>query len=417
MLANTETEKALLGCMILSKDALLETINKVNEIDFENELNKQVFATIKKINDDRKVIDPLTICNTNNNIDIAYIAELTDAVTYPDSYSSHINIIKESSIKTQILNRNKEIEKFVSDVNDMSVEEIYSQCLSIMNIDIDIKKEKTFQQTVIDFLDNLEKKEESNLKYGIPWLDYNTHGLHNADLIYLAARPSCGKTALALNVATSLIFKGNNVVIFSLEMGSEQLLQRISSSLSKITFDKIRSKNLTSDEYMAVFNQLGEVSNLNKLEVYDNIFDLERIKVESKKLKNKNKLDAIVIDYLQLMRTKEKIQNDNSRIEYISRELKLLAKELNVPVICLSQLSREGANAVPKLNHLRGSGAIEQDADVILFLYDEKEGEYDEKAVQWKDIQIIIAKQRQGMRNIAKQLRFYGDYQKFVEVK
>jgi replicative DNA helicase len=411
---NAAVEKAVLGCMILNKDALLESLASINDVDFYDPTNKEMFLGIKKIYEKNQIIEPLTICNVTN-IDIAYVAEITGGITFTDSYDSHIEIIKECSIKRQILGRLNKINTLLKDDIESNHTDIYLKTLSLMDIDIKSKEQDiTFMSTGMQLLDQLENQTENNKKYGFPWLDNITKGIFDSDLIYIGARPGVGKTAFSLNIAANLAFKGNKIALFNMEMTKIQLLMRLISSMEKINHDNLKEKKVTQEEYTKVFDCINTISKLN-MKVYDSTPTIEEIKIEAKKLKNKGDLDAIVIDYVQIVRTKERYTDNVQRIEYISRELKGMAKDLNIPVICLSQVNRDSAGTVPQLHHMKGAGAIEQDADVVLFLHNPRELE--KKDTGPIDIHLIIAKQRSGEADLTnKNFKFYGSVQRFVEI-
>ena len=258
----------------------------------------------------------------------------------------------------------------------------------------------------------------SSITSGYPSLDKMISGFNPSDLIIIAARPSMGKTAFALNTAFNAAKAGKSILIFSLEMSSSQILQRLLSIKSGIGIQKIRNGFLNDDDW----KKLGNASNfLGNFHI--NIADIPNITVmemraAARRMKAAGKLDMIIIDYLQLIKGSNlRIENRQQEISEISRSLKGLARELDVPVIALSQLSRaveQRADRRPMLSDLRDSGAIEQDADIVAFLY--RDGYYNEKNDITKgDTEIIIGKQRNGPVGTVK-LKFISELAKFTEV-
>lgn len=407
-----DSEKSLLGCMLLDKDALIDSLLTVSDNDFFEAANKEIFKAMKKLHEKNSVVDLLSI-NNLTNIDFTYLATLTDDVLLPSSYNNYIDIIKENSVKRQIILSLGKINNYLNNVHDLNYYEIYSNCLSLIDIDVKSAKEINSFSNELDEILN-KNNDSSNAKYGIPWIDRMTGGLFGGEITLLAARPGCGKSAFSLQVVTHNAYKNKKLAFFSLEMSKRQIAIRMLANICKLNKDKLRFNNLTPEELEKAKQTISELKQL-EIDVYDKVFDIESIIIESKRLKNKKDIDLIIIDYAQLIEVSRQINDENARITYISRKLKLLAKELNVPILLLSQLNREGDNVYPLLRHLRGSGSLEQDADLVLFLYDKLNGEYEDQKESKKVIEFIIAKHREGEANVFKKLNFYGATQLFCQ--
>ena len=229
-------------------------------------------------------------------------------------------------------------------------------------------------------------------------LDKHLSGLQNSDLVLLAARPSVGKTALGINMAVNAAVAGKNVAVFSLEMSKRQIVQRIISMQSKVELKNIISGDLSEEDWQLLFSRVDRLSELDMYIDDTPSISLTELRAKSKRLRQEHGVDLIVIDYLQLMTTDSKrVENRQQEISTISRGLKALAKELNVPVLALSQLSRkseERSDKRPMLSDIRESGAIEQDADVVMMLY--RDDYYNEDSEDQNDLEVIIGKHRNG---------------------
>ena len=262
------------------------------------------------------------------------------------------------------------------------------------------------------------KQHITGVPTGFAELDYKTAGLHGSELILVAARPAMGKTAFALNLATNAALRGNApVAIFSLEMSKDQLVNRILCSEAMVDSNKVRTGKLDEDDWVKLAGAIGPLS---EAEMYiDDTpgISVMEIRTKCRKLKMEKNIGLVVIDYLQLVQGNKRTASREQEISEISRSLKILAKEINVPVIALSQLSRaveQRPDHRPMLSDLRESGAIEQDADIVMFLYRD---DYYNKESEKKDIaEVIIAKQRGGQTGTV-ELLWMGNYTKFVNLE
>lgn len=388
-----EAERAVLGSMLVSKEALLNCVVRLSEEDFYVPDHKLVFDTIKNVYnkgvnvDVVTVIEQFTLNNTFDQLnDKELVYDLAETVVSPSNIEEYIRIVQDKTTLRKLVQLANEIsvkwEK--EEINDIGeyVSKVESDTLSITrsrNVGefktskevIDVLKEKLFT-------DSKNGNGMIGVTSGFTDLDNITKGFQKGDLIILAARPSVGKTALALNFLMNAAIKGNvTTAMFSVEMPAEQLMQRMLSATSGVNSDKIRTLNLNDKDW----TKLDVATNkLSKAKIY--VDDTSSIKlgdlmVKARKLKSlHDDLGLIIVDYLQIVEASPQAKKEGNQqvVTEISRGLKQLARELNVPVIALSQLSRDNEkrdNKRPMLSDLRGSGAIEQDADIVMFIYRE----------------------------------------------
>lgn len=433
-----DAEMALLGAMLIEKDAIIKALELVKEDDFYKELHKLIFGAIRELND-TEVAEPVTINNrlkTNKLfIDaggIKYLFGLMDAAQTAANVEYYANIVKDKSILRQIINvgSNMVTEAFSE---DSPSETILDNAQTVL---FNISKQNTMNEfstpeelvpTIVTKLENLykDKNDVPGLRTGFTDLDKTTAGLQPSELIIIAGRPSMGKTAFALNIAEYVAVtskKPQSVAIFSLEMSKEALMMRFLASVAQVSGQDLRKgyfKNSDWPKLTTAMDKIGKAS----MYICDADMTAIDIRATAKKLATKlekkgNPLSLIIIDYLQLIRgigNGKKIESKQIETAEISRSLKALAKDLKVPVIALSQLSRSsekrGKETKPLLSDLRDSGAIEQDADVVAFVH--REGYYAKDDPDKKNqAEIIIAKQRNGPVGTV-ELIFEGEYTKF----
>jgi replicative DNA helicase len=252
---------------------------------------------------------------------------------------------------------------------------------------------------------------------GFPELDEMTAGLQPADLIIIAARPSMGKTALALNIAShAALSRGKTVGMFSLEMAHQQLFLRLLCAEGSVDAHRLRTGRIDREQWQRIIKVFGKLSGAPIFLDDTPAIGVMEMRAKARRLRREHGLDLLIIDYLQLMRGRDRHENRQQEISEISRSLKELAKELNMPVVALSQLSRapeqRGGDRRPQLSDLRESGAIEQDADVVIFLYREEMYKRDDPSLQGK-AELIVAKQRNGPTGVVR-LQFIRDFTRFV---
>jgi replicative DNA helicase len=436
-----ELEEAILGAIMLEKSAFDTAIEIIKPDCFYLDAHKKIFEAMQSLSQKGMPIDMLTVVEslkTTNDLDFVggpyYITKLTNSVISAANIESHCRIVVQKYIQRELIRISSEV-----------ITDAYEDSTDIFDL-LDSAEGKLFEITNnhlrrnFDSIDSvivktvkkieemrLRKEEITGVTTGFRSLDKLTYGWQNSDLIILAARPSVGKTAFALNLARSAAMhptKPTPVAFFSLEMSSAQLVQRILSAESEVHMEKISRGTLEDHEMKQLYSK--GIDRLSKAEIFIddtaalNIFEL---RAKCRRLKNKFNVGLILIDYLQLMSgSGDRNSNREQEISKISRDLKGLAKELNIPIIALSQLSREvekrkEGNNVPQLSDLRESGAIEQDADLVMFLFRPEyyDQAHDEHGESIKGLtQVKIAKHRNGSLDTIN-LRAQLHIQKFVE--
>lgn len=423
-----DAEQSVLGSILLDKDAIVVVSEIIKSEDFYKDAHKEIYEAVLELYRRSDPIDLITLTEElkkRNNLDlaggIAYLTSLSTVVPTSSNVKYYADIVKEKSILRKLI-------KASSDILDLGfggTKDVQNILESAEKKIFDISQEKTgdnfkpINEVLMDAYDTLEelyrnKGGITGLTTGFLDLDRKTNGLQRTDLILIAARPAMGKTAFSLNLAQNVALKANaSVAIFSLEMSKEQLVQRMLSSESHVELNKLKNGSMGEDDWPKLIEAMGVLS---KSKVYiDDTPGITIMEMRSKcrRLKIEKGLDLILIDYLQLMEGDSKIESRQQEISKISRSLKILAKELNCPVIALSQLSRAPelrSDHRPILSDLRESGAIEQDADIVMFLYRD---EYYHADSEKKNIgEVIIAKHRHGETGTV-ELAWLGEFQKF----
>lgn len=425
-------EQSVLGSLILDSDLIGDVLDVISsEDEFYHEAHKEIFRTIKFLFSNGKTVDMITIADEltkNQLIDAVggfeYLTELSDVGTLISNVVNHSKIVHEKFMLRRLIRASTEIvEKgYESHDAELLLEEAEASIFEISQ-----NRDKKGFQEISDILQLTYEKivqlhEDPNALTGIPTgfdaLDEMTNGLQRSDFILIAARPSMGKTAFALNLCQHAAVKEKkSVAIFSLEMAADQLVQRMLSAQSLVSISDIRTGQVEDDDWFKLARssaQLGEA----KVFIDDTPgITVAEIRSKCRRLKMNHGLDMIMIDYLQLMSGGGKQENRQQEISTISRSLKGIAREMNCPVIALSQLSRASelrADHRPILSDLRESGAIEQDADLVMFLYRDEYYNPDTVDEKLKGIgEVIIAKQRNGETGKV-YLAWLGKYTKFA---
>ena len=407
-----EAEQSVLGAMILNKDAINTAVEQLHPDDFYKEANKEIFEAIIELFNRNEPVDLITLSEelkkrgTLESLGgVTYLAELSGGVAITSNIKYYCDIVEEKAILRRLIQSCDEIMGKSYEGNE-EVNSIIEQAEKNIFDITQGRHRDGFSPLNKVLLSSFSKIEEmaanqgelTGLSTGFIDIDNKLSGMQSSDLILLAARPSMGKTALGINIATNSAIKANaSVAIFSLEMSKEQLVQRMISSMAHVDLQKIISGRLVEDEWIRIIDAMGPLSKA-KVFIDDTAgISLMEMKAKSRRLKIEHGLDLIVIDYLQLMQLEGRQESRQQEISAISRGLKALAKEMECPVIALSQLSRAPelrSDHRPILSDLRESGAIEQDADVVLFLYRD---EYYHEDSEKKNIgEVIIAKHRNG---------------------
>lgn len=409
-------EEAVLGALLIDRDAILEINGVIRPEDFSTLPHQEIFRAICNLYEAGHPIDILTVINELKSRELlkmvggaSYISELTNAVSSSANIAYHRIVVLEYSIRRQLLKAGAEfIEGAADDTKDIfdSLMAAQERLMSISDMtNIGERDKPAMLQEYKDRLNAIvsQGSETTGVPSGLYDLDKLTHGFQGGEVTIIAARPGMGKTAFVLSIADNMARRfDKSVLFFSLEMSSTQLLNRLVSRMTNIPHDKIRKGLLTAIEVVQIESALEEVR-ASGLE-FDDRASMSMMQIKSKclKVKQRQGLDCVIVDYMQLMEASHrKGQNREQEISSISRGLKMLSKEMNAPVLALSQLSRDvekrGGIKKPQLSDLRESGSIEQDADVVIFLYrDEyyhKEGEVQEGE---SVADAIIAKNRNG---------------------
>jgi replicative DNA helicase len=413
---NLEAENYILGCMFIEPDIIGEVLNRIGPNDFYARENKNIMTAISNLynNGERieqvKVLDELRRLNlfeASGGID--YLFEIIESVPSLANINAYLEILEEKTLLRELYYVSKNIEKTVLEGNDTFSqlgEKAETEIMRVINQRRtgDVKKIHRFTNQVLELIEGNKDKEGkvTGLDTGFEPLNKLTFGFQKGELIILAARPAVGKSALALNIASNACKNnGASVAFFSLEMGVDQLTMRLFSSFSGLSLTKIRSGSMSANEMATLLAAKATVDKLNLYLDETSNTNLNDIKAKALKLKRENKLDLIIIDYLQLIQVLNFKGSRTEEVSRISRGLKMMARELDVPVLALSQLSRlveTSEDKRPVLAHLRESGSIEQDADIVMFLHRDqvkKEGEPAKKVKNHKT-ELIIAKNRQG---------------------
>ena len=428
-----EAEQAVLGSMLTDKDAVIAAIEVLKPEDFYREDNKTIYTAVLSLYNRAEPIDIITLKSELTSMGkfdsiggLEYLAELPEKVPTTANVDKYIKIVEEKSILRNLIKTANEIITLGYDPTE-DVENIMDGAEKKIFDIMQSKNQKGYtpiKDVLIETFAQLEqlynqKQHITGVPTGFADLDYKTAGFHGSDLILVAARPAMGKSAFALNIATNAAVRAKvPVAIFSLEMSKEQMVNRILCSEAMVDSNKVRTGKLDEQDWAKLASALGPLS---EAEIYiDDTpgISVMEIRAKCRKLKLEKGLGMVVIDYLQLI-TASSNRRGGSReqeIAEISRSLKILAKELDIPVIALSQLSRapeQRPDHRPMLSDLRESGSIEQDADKVIFLY--RDDYYNEDSEKKNIAEIIMAKHRAGSTGTI-ELLWLGNYTKFVNI-
>ena len=427
-----EAEQAIIGSMLTDRDAVISAIEILRPDDFYREDNKTIYEAILNLYNRSEPIDIITVraeLEAMGKIDnvggLEYLAELPEKVPTTANAMKYIKIVEEKSSLRKLIKTANEIIELgfnpTEDVDDI-MEGAEKKIFNIMQ-DKEQKGYSPLKDVLVESFTKLEelynrKQHITGVPSGFTDLDFKTAGFHGSELILIAARPAMGKTAFALNIATNAALRAKvPVAVFSLEMSKEQLVNRILCSESMVDSNKVRTGKLEESDWTKLAETIGPLS---EAEMYiDDTpgINIMEIRAKCRKLKIEKNIGLVVIDYLQLIQgTGRRGGSREQEISEISRSLKILAKELDVPVIALSQLSRAAEQRPdhrPMLSDLRESGAIEQDADIVMFLY--RDDYYNPDTEKKGVAEVIIAKHRGGSTGTI-ELVWLGSYTKFVNI-
>ena len=428
-----EAEQAILGCMLTDKDAVISALEILKEEDFYREDNKAIYSAITNLYNKAEPIDIITVKAELSSIGklesvggLEYLAELPDKVPTTANVDRYIKIVEEKSILRNLIKTSNELitlgyddTQEVDTIIDVAEKKIFNLMQNRNQKGYTPIKDvlvETFAQ--LEQLYN-QKQAVTGVPTGFLDLDHRTSGLHKSDLVLIAARPAMGKSAFAINIAANAALRAKTpVIIFSLEMSKEQVVSRILSSEAMVDSNKIRTGKIEEDDWGKLAGSLGSLS---EAEIYiDDTpgISITEIRAKCRKLKLEKDIGLVVIDYLQLIQgTGKRNSSREQEISEISRSLKILAKELDVPVIALSQLSRAAEarpDHRPMLSDLRESGAIEQDADIVMFLY--RDDYYNQDSEKKNIAEVIIAKHRAGATGTV-ELLWLSNFTKFANIE
>ncbi|MDC2973087.1 replicative DNA helicase [Gammaproteobacteria bacterium] len=414
-----EAERAVLGGLMLETHRFDTVIQVIKENDFDGKDHQIIFQSMSELVEENKPLDPLTVSEKLDNKNSLnkvggkdYLIELATSTPSAANLEAYAEIIRQRSITRKLMKANSDISQLISNPQGQDGASLLDKAESMIfalndetNLnDQNLQSMRELIPSTMDRLHELSNKSDGLIgsSTGFKDLDNKLQGLQKGDLIVVAGRPSMGKTSFAMNVAENVLLNDDSdgaVLIFSLEMPGESLTTRLLSGMTKLNQQNVRSGMLKDDELRILLQQSEKLKNMPLWIDDSSILSPMELRAKARRLARTEKdgLSLIVVDYLQLMQLPLSIENRVNQISEISRSLKSLAKELNVPVIALSQLNRaveQRPNKRPIMADLRDSGAIEQDADVILFIY--RDEVYNEDSEQGNKAEIIIGKQRNG---------------------
>ncbi len=431
-----DAEKSVLGAILIDKEAIIKISDFLHSEDFYHDAHRMIYEAIFELYDKRSPVDMVTLTTLLENKNqlktvggASYIALISNEVPTSTHIFQYATIVKEKAILRKLVLAGDTIkglgyqeadnidelidraEKALFNVSGAFIGDRFVHIRDVLN---------TTYEKISDLHDPEAREKYRGIPTGFASLDNILSGLQPSDLVILAARPSMGKTALALNIVQNMAKSGNSVGVISLEMSKEQLVERMFCSLLEVDSWKMRTGKLTDND----FARIGKVmDNMNSMHIYiDDALgnSISELKAKARRLKIENGLDALVIDYLQLMSSGSKSAYTGNRVQEISeisRALKSLARDLSIPIIALSQLSRaveSRPNKTPQLSDLRESGAIEQDADVVMMMY--REDYYEEDTDRKGITDIYVRKHRNGPIGHV-ELKFRKEQLTFVEME
>lgn len=429
---NIEAEQAVLGCMLLDSDVIPTITELIRSEDFYRDDHREICEAIIDLTERAGPVDIITVSEQlqlRGTLDavggLEYLTNITDAVPTTANARHYAKIVEEKSLLRKLIKASSDIAGMSYDASEEAAFVLDKAEKSIFDI---LEKRSTqgfthIKDVLLDTFNRLEelynsKSHITGVPTGFTDLDFKTAGLQNSDLILIAARPGMGKTAMGLNIAQyAAVQRHVPVAIFNLEMSKDQLVNRMLCSEVMVDSQRMRTGKLEDDDWNKVAQALAPLSEA-PIYIDDTPgISVMDIRAKCRRLKLEKNLGLIVIDYLQLMQGRGRTENRQQEVSEISRSLKILAKELQVPVVTLSQLSRGPESRTdhrPMLSDLRESGAIEQDADIVMFLY--RDDYYNPETEKKNVAEVIIAKHRNGSTGTV-ELRWFGEYTKFANLK
>ena len=431
---SVEAEQSLLGGLLIDNSALDQVADTISSKDFYRQDHRQIFIHIINLINSSNPADVITVAESlekNSELTsaggIAYLGSLAENMPSVANIRGYAKIIRDNSILRNLITVGSDIVEgaFLPKGKDAQqlLDEMEAKLFAIAESESNRLGYKDFQSVIAQVVRDLEERGQNpgtvtGLSTGFTDLDNLTTGLHGGELIIVAGRPSMGKTALAMNIAEACgVDQNKAVAIFSMEMGSEQIVTRLLGAVSKVNQQKMRTGKMDDDDWAKIADGLGRLNEAPLFIDEGSALNSYELRARARRLHRSTEggLGLIVVDYIQLMSALGGQQGENraTEISEISRSLKSLAKELNVPVVALSQLNRNvdsRPDKRPQMSDLRESGAIEQDADVIMFIY--RDEVYNPESADKGIAEIILAKQRSGPIGTVK-LTFVGEFTRF----
>ena len=430
---NLEAEQSLLGGLMLSQDAFDLVADKVEPEDFYSPAHQKIYVAVRELHTKGKPVDLVTVTDqlqTRNEFDsiggYVYLAQLLEKTISSANITTYAQIIKEKSLLRKLISTSTKIidtayqgDQDVQTIVDIAEGEILKVSDTKIHDGL-VDSMQIVKDSIRKIEDLYQRKEEiTGIPTGFSQLDKMTSGFHAGQLIVIAARPSMGKSAFSINLAAHAAMRAKkSVAFFSLEMSKEDVMVRLLSSEAKVHMGSLRNGRLQDSDWPRLIAAAGSISEA-KLYVDDTAgISPHEVRARARRLKSRGELDMIVIDYLQFMQLKQHRESRAVEVSEISRQLKSIAKELQIPVIALAQLNRavEGrTDRRPLLSDLRESGSIEQDADIIMMLFREEYYDKEDPEKKGKSL-VIVGKQRNGETGDVP-LHFEGQFQRFRDAE
>lgn len=426
-----EAEQAVLGGLTLDNEAWVQVNERIKSEDFYRRDHGAIYTAIEMLANDNKPFDIVTLAewlDSHEQLEhvggMGYLAQLAENTPSAANIAAYADIVRQRAVLRDLISAGTQITESAFRTEGRSPDELLdvAESLVFKIAERESRGRRGFRpikELLVDALDRIDQLFQrdnpiTGVATGFYDLDMMTSGLQNSDLVIIAGRPSMGKTAFALNIAQNAAIKDElSVALFSMEMPSEQLAMRMMSSLGRIDQHKVRTGKLSDDDWPRLTHSVGILSEVRMFIDDTPALTPGDLRARCRRLAREHGLGLIVVDYLQLMQVPGTKENRATEISEISRSLKALAKELNCPVVALSQLNRsleQRQDKRPVMSDLRESGAIEQDADIIMFIY--RDEVYNEDSPDKGIAEIIISKQRNGPIGMRK-LRFFGEYTLF----
>lgn len=421
--SNIEAEREVLGALLSDYQEVSIKFSKLVADDFYDETNRKIFNLVSDMLREHQPIDPITVFNKDQTIDIAMLLDLSGAIATTGMVDHYIKILKENTSKRKIIRACK---KMIGDIENGEIDDLRDYAYRFNGF---IEQSVTQTQSSLVPLQKVVKKNiedvkliargqgKKDLRTGFLNIDLKTHGIDESALVIIGARPSVGKTAFAINLAMKASRLNNiNVAFFSLEMSGSQIAYRVMSSIGAVSHQEIKNGNVARNKPEKL-SEIADVSQQYKIYIDDGTTTkVADIKEKCMNMKRSKGIGLIIIDYLQLMKPSRNNMNRYEATSEISRDLKLMAAELKIPTIALSQLSRtvEGKESQePRMSDLRDSGSIEQDADIIMLMH--RDDYQKENAGEISKTKVNLAKVRNGNTGVV-EFDFYKDHTLFVEI-